>query len=252
MSGPVLAPRREGLTGVVTGAGTGIGRACLEMLVDHGARVDAWDRSDDALSDLADCDHVAARTVDVTDVEAVASAAVSAQNHWQRIDFVINCAGAFLVGPLAEVSAASVRSLFEVNVLGTTLVTQALLPALESSRGSIVNVASSVALKPTVSTAHYAASKAAVAHLTRCWALELAPAGVRVNAVAPGPTPTAIYRTAGMSAEQESTLLRERAAAIPLRRVGDPLDTARWIARFALEDDWTTGVVLPVDGGMAL
>jgi len=252
MSAPVLAPRREGLTGVVTGAGTGIGRACLDVLVDHGARVDAWDRSDEALADLAGREDVAARTVDVTDATVVASAASAALKHWGRIDFVINCAGAFLVGPLADVSAASVRALFEVNVLGTTVVTQALLPALKSTRGSIVNVASSVALKPTASNAHYAASKAAVAHLTRCWALELGPEGVRVNSVAPGPTPTAIYRTAGMSAEQESTLLRERAEAIPLRRVGDPVDTARWIARFALEDDWTTGVVLPVDGGMAL
>ncbi|PBC35574.1 oxidoreductase [Rhodococcus sp. ACS1] len=252
MSAPVLAPRRDGLTGVVTGAGTGIGRACLELLVEHGARVDAWDRSDEALADLADRKDVAARTVDITDAAAVASAAAAAQKHWERIDFVVNCAGAFLVGPLAEVNVESVRSLFDVNVLGTTLVTQALLPALKSSRGAIVNVASSVALKPTASNAHYAASKAAVAHLTRCWALELGPEGVRVNSVAPGPTPTAIYRTAGMSAEQESMLLRERAATIPLRRVGDPVDTARWIARFALEDDWTTGVVLPVDGGMAL
>ncbi|QSE77743.1 SDR family NAD(P)-dependent oxidoreductase [Rhodococcus koreensis] len=252
MSTPVLAPRREGLTGVVTGAGTGIGRACLEVLVDHGARVDAWDRSDEALADLAGRKDVAARTVDITDAAAVAAAAAAAQKQWDRIDFVVNCAGAFLVGPLAEVNVESVRSLFDVNVLGTTIVTQALLPALKSSKGAVVNVASSVALKPTASNAHYAASKAAVAHLTRCWALELGPDGVRVNSVAPGPTPTAIYRTAGMSAEQESMLLRERAATIPLRRVGDPIDTARWIARFALEDDWTTGVVLPVDGGMSL
>ncbi|MGV9869108.1 SDR family NAD(P)-dependent oxidoreductase, partial [Rhodococcus koreensis] len=193
-----------------------------------------------------------ARVVDVTDAASVASAAEAASEAWGEIDFVVNCAGAFLVGPLAEVSADAVRKLFEVNVLGTTVVTQALLPALVASKGAVVNVASAVALKATASNSHYAASKAAVAHLTRCWALELGPQGVRVNSVAPGPTTTTIYQSAGMSAEQEATLLRERAASIPLRRIGEPAETARWIARFALEDDWTTGTVLPIDGGMSL
>ncbi|MFC9363385.1 SDR family NAD(P)-dependent oxidoreductase [Rhodococcus sp. NPDC057014] len=252
MSTPILAPRREGLRGVITGAGSGIGRSCLELFLAHGARVDAWDRSPEALADLNDRDDVATRVVDVTDPESVAAAAAEATETWNGIDFVVNCAGGFLVGPLAEVSADAVRKLFDLNVLGTTVVTQALLPALVASKGAVVNVASSVALKATVSNSHYAASKAAVAHLTRCWALELGPQGVRVNSVAPGPTMTAIYQSAGMSAEQESTLLRERAATIPLRRVGEPVETARWIARFALEDDWTTGTVLPIDGGMSL
>ena len=165
------------------------------------------------------------------------AAAEQARTTWGATDFVVNSAGAFLVGPLAEVSAAAVRGLFDVNVVGTTLVTQALLPALREAHGSIVNVASAVALTATPGNAHYAASKAAVAHLTRCWALELGPAGIRVNAVAPGPTATAIYRSAGMSAEQEAVLLRERAATIPLRRLGEASETARWITRFALEDD---------------
>ncbi|HEY5854223.1 MAG TPA: SDR family oxidoreductase [Aldersonia sp.] len=248
----LLLPRRAGLSGVVTGAGSGIGRACVDLLLAHGARVDAWDRSSDALADMAGRDDVATRVVDVTDPDAVRAAAEQARTTWGATDFVVNCAGAFLVGPLAEVSAAAVRGLFDVNVVGTTLVTQALLPALREARGSVVNVASAVALTATPSNAHYAASKAAVAHLTRCWALELGPEGVRVNAVAPGPTATAIYRSAGMSAEQEARLLHDRAATIPLRRLGDPSETACWITRFAVEDDWTTGVVLPVDGGISL
>jgi len=252
MSGSVLEPRRAGLAGVVTGAGSGIGRACVDLLLAHGARVDAWDRSGDTLADLAGREDVAGRVVDVTDPDAVRAAAEQARTRWGGVDFVVNSAGAFLVGPLAEVSPTAVRTLLDVNVVGTTLITQALLTALRGSRGSIVNVASAVALSATPSNAHYAASKAAVAHLTRCWALELGPDGVRVNAVAPGPTATAIYRSAGMSAEQEARLLHDRAATIPLRRLGEAGETARWITRFALEDDWTTGVVLPVDGGMSL
>ncbi|TQC45746.1 SDR family oxidoreductase [Rhodococcus sp. WS4] len=252
MSTPLLSPRRERLSGVITGAGSGIGRACLELFLAHGARVDAWDRSPETLADLSGRDEVTARIVDITDTASVASAAAAATEAWGEIDFVVNCAGAFLVGPLADVSADAVRKLFDLNVLGTTLVTQSLLPALIVSKGAVVNVASSVAIKATPSNSHYAASKAAVAQLTRCWALELGPQGVRVNSVAPGPTTTAIYQSAGMSAEQEATLLRDRAATIPLRRVGEPVETARWIARFALEDDWTTGTVLPIDGGMSL
>ncbi|MDF3306450.1 SDR family NAD(P)-dependent oxidoreductase [Rhodococcus sp. T2V] len=252
MSAPVLSPRRYQLRGVVTGAASGIGRACLELLVEHGAHVDAWDRSPEALADLPTGDAIATRRTDVTDPDSVADSAHEAKLHWGGIDFVVNCAGAFLVGPLADVSVDAVRKLFDLNVLGTTIVTQALLPALVASKGSIVNVASTVALKPSVSNSHYAASKAAVAHLTRCWALELGPKGVRVNSVAPGPTTTPLFRAAGMSAEQETEMLRERAATIPLRRVGEPDETARWIARFALEDSWTTGAVLPVDGGMSL
>ncbi|MBY4127550.1 SDR family oxidoreductase [Rhodococcus fascians] len=252
MSHPVVTPRRPDLRGVITGAGTGIGRASLELFLEAGARVDAWDRDPEALLDLAGMDGVCARTVDVTDPVRVTEAAAEAHRRWGTIDFVVNCAGAFLVGPLAEVTPAAVKTLFDVNVLGTTMVTQALLPNIIESAGSIVNVASAVAIRPAASNSHYAASKAAVAHLTKCWAMELGPTGVRVNAVAPGPTATSIYRSAGMSAEQEATLLAERAESIPLRRVGEPLDTARWIARFALEEDWTTGAVLPVDGGMSL
>ncbi|MFJ6095660.1 SDR family NAD(P)-dependent oxidoreductase [Williamsia muralis] len=248
----MLTPRRSDLRGVITGAGTGIGRASLELFRDHGVKIDAWDRNAHALADLTDQHDVRVRTVDITDEVAVGVAAAEAVAVWGSIDFVVNCAGAFLIGPLAEVTPSAMRSVFEVNVFGTTLVTQALLPNLIEAQGSIVNVASTVALRPAASNSHYSASKAAVAHLTRCWAAELGPSGVRVNAVAPGPTATAIYEAAGMSDDQQRTLLAERAQVIPLRRVGQPVDSARWIARFALEEDWTTGAVLPVDGGMSL
>jgi NAD(P)-dependent dehydrogenase (short-subunit alcohol dehydrogenase family) len=247
-----LSERGHGLHGVVTGAGAGIGRATVELCLRRGAKVDAWDRDADALRAVAAADGVSVRTVDVTDETNVAAAAAAAVAQWGSIDFVVNCAGAFLVGPLSSVTSDEVRTLFDVNVFGTTAVTQALMPSLIASKGAVVNVASSVGLRATPSNSHYAASKAAVAHLTRCWALELGPLGVRVSAVAPGPTATSIYQSAGMSADQQAALLAERAQTIPLRRVGDAMDTARWIVRLALEDDWTTGVVLPVDGGMSL
>ena len=99
---------------------------------------------------------------------------------------------------------------------------------------------------------HYAASKAALAQLTRCWALELGPEGIRVNAIAPGPIRTSLFRNAGMTEAQENELLDTRTATLPLRRAGTPEEAAIWIARLALEDNWTTGAIIPVDGGMSL
>lgn len=239
------------LAGVITGAGSGIGRATAEKLLADGARVAAWDRDPDALGRFADHPAALGVTVDVTDPDQVAAAAERTRGAWGRVDFLVNSAGVFLVGPLGEVTPSAVRALFDVNVVGTTLVTQALLPDLVAARGAIVNLSSTVGLRATVSNSHYAASKAAIAHLTRCWALELAGHGVRVNALAPGPTRTGIYAAAGMDQTAVDRLLTERAGDIPLGRVGEPAEIALWISRL-LADEWVTGHVLPADGGMSI
>jgi NAD(P)-dependent dehydrogenase (short-subunit alcohol dehydrogenase family) len=235
---------------VVTGAASGIGRATVELLLRDGVRVSAWDLDPESLA--SDDEHLARIRVDVRDPAQVAAAAADTRDRWGRVDVLVNSAGVFLVGPLNEVSAEAMANLFQVNVIGTTLVTQACLPALADSHGAIVNLSSTVAIRATRSNSHYAASKAAVAALTRCWALELAPKGIRVNAIAPGPTHTNIYRTAGMSDESLHRLLEDRTGDIPLGRLGTPEEIARWIARLGLSDDWVTGQVLAVDGGMCI
>ena len=234
--------------GVVTGASSGIGRACLEHLTELGAVVEGWDLDNASLTGLP---HGGAQ-VDVTDPVSVTAAADAVRHRYRRLDFVVNSAGIFAVGALADVSATTVRSLFDVNVLGTTLVTQSLLPLLRARGGAVVNITSSTALRATISNANYSASKAAVVHLTRCWALELAAEGIRVNAVAPGPIDTGLHSRSGMTAAEVDQLMVSRAKSIPLGRVGVPLDTARWVARLALDDEWVTGAVIPVDGGMSV
>ena len=243
--------RERDRVGVVTGAGSGIGRACTNLLAECGVRVVAWDRDESSLRTFRNTALVDVAAVDVTDADSVAAAAIEAAQNGP-VDFLVNCAGVFLVGALDEVNADEMRKVFEVNVIGTSLVTQALLGSLRQRGGAVVNVASAVALCATASNSHYAASKAAVVHLTRCWAVELGPAGIRVNCVAPGPVSTSIYRSAGMTDQEQSALLEARASTIPLRRVGEPDDIALWIKRFALDDAWTTGAVLAVDGGMSL
>ncbi|GLY68994.1 SDR family NAD(P)-dependent oxidoreductase [Amycolatopsis taiwanensis] len=242
---------RSDLVAVVTGAGSGLGRATAELLLEQGARVAGWDLSQEGLGWLSGREGTLTAVVDVTDPAQVAAAAAAVRRAWGRVDFLVNSAGVFVVGSLADIEPASVRRLFDINVTGTTLVTQALLSDLIASRGAVVNLSSTVALRASVSNAHYAASKAAVAQLTRCWALELAPHGVRVNAIAPGPTNTAIFAAAGMDPAATATFLAERASTIPLGRTGEPAEVARWIIRL-IDDEWVTGHVIPVDGGMSI
>src|SRR5690606_3409674 len=101
---------------------------------------------------------------------------------------------------------------------------------------------------------HYAASKAALEYLTRCWALELAPHGVRVNAIAPGPTDSgALTGMMGLSPEQAAAIEKQERERIPLGRRGNPDEVARWI--IALADpvsEWVTGQVIAIDGGLGL
>lgn len=248
----VTSPLERPRAGVVTGAGGGLGRACAEHLLGLGYAVEGWDRDGGAVAWLGG-EHAASQAVDVTDADAVVSAASATTARWGRVDFVVNSAGVLELGGLEESTAAKLRRMLDVNVVGTTLVTQAFIAALAATRGTVVNLASTVALKPVVPTSSYAATKAAVAHLTRCWALELGPRGIRVNAVAPGPIDTGIFAAAGMTPQQVADLLARRASETPLRRSGTVHDVARWVGHLVSDDGgWVTGAVLPVDGGMSI
>jgi len=108
----------------------------------------------------------------------------------RRLDVVVNNAGVFQFAPLEQSTEEMVRRQFEANVYGTTFGAQAALPALRASRGTIINISSAAGHKPVPGGAHYGATKAAVESLTRSWVLELAPYGIRVNAIAPGPVDT--------------------------------------------------------------
>ncbi|XVQ09590.1 SDR family NAD(P)-dependent oxidoreductase [Spirillospora sp. CA-255316] len=251
-SADVDAGEYQGLVGVVTGAGSGIGRAVAQRLLAGGAAVSGWDRDPDALGWLKKHEAAHPYAVDVRDQQALADAARAVRERWDRADFLVNSAGVFLQGSLAETEPEPARRLFDVNVLGTTLVTQALHDPLARAGGAIVNISSTVALRPSASNALYAASKAAIAQLTRCWALELAPLGIRVNAVAPGPTATNLFVEAGMEQGQAAAFLQERARQIPLGRTGTAEEIAVWITRLAVRDEWMTGQVIGIDGGMSL
>lgn len=150
--------------------------------------------------------------------------------------------------------AQQIREIFDVNVVGPSCLARAALPYLQASKGLIVNLSSTFGQKAGAMLSHYAASKAAMEQLTRCWALELASLGIRVNAVAAGPTETAfLMERMGLSAEQALAVKAEEEARIPLGRRGEPDDVARAIVALAgAMGTWITGQVITVDGGLAI
>jgi NAD(P)-dependent dehydrogenase (short-subunit alcohol dehydrogenase family) len=240
---------------VVTGGSSGIGRAAALRFARQDDKVLVTGRRAGPINDVA-AEHanivgLAADAASPKDAERTIAEVIG---RWGRLDALVNNAGAGAILPLAEAKADRITDIFSVNVLGPSLLASAALPHLQKTRGSIINVSSTFGHKPAAGISHYAASKAALEHLTTCLALEQAPHGIRVNAVAAGPTESgALTGMMGLSPEQAAVLKEQERARIPLGRRGIPDDIANWIVRLAdPEATWTTGQVITVDGGLEL
>ncbi|RED33172.1 NAD(P)-dependent dehydrogenase (short-subunit alcohol dehydrogenase family) [Rhodopseudomonas thermotolerans] len=240
---------------IITGGGSGIGRAAALCFAEHGARVLVTGRRAGPIDETAALHtNIKALVADAASADDAKRTVTAALDSWGRIDALVNNAGAGAILPLADVTAERIGQIFAVNVVGPSLLAAAALPHLEATRGAIVNISSTFGHKPGAGLSHYAASKAALEHLTRCWALELAPRRIRVNAVAAGPTESdALTGMMGLSDAQAEAVKADELAQIPLGRRGVPDDIAAWIVRLADPSaDWITGQVLAVDGGLGL
>lgn len=249
----------DGGVALVTGGGSGIGLATALALGHDGMRVVIAGLPDSPLTEAVET--LLAQGVDAVAVQADVRRAADAQravaaalDAHGRLDVLVNCAGTSAVSALAAMDEADWDRVFDTNVRGVFLMCRAAIPALtDAGGGAIVNVASQLALSAVAGFSAYCASKAAVLHLTRCLALELVPAGVRVNAVCPGGVDTPLLQRAFPDGRGPQGTLDDLVGAHPVGRLGRPEEIAAAI-RFLVsaEASFVVGAGLVVDGGYTL
>lgn len=236
---------------IVTGAGSGIGRATAELLLARGWRVALVDRDAKALDEIASQHpgntRILLRTLDVTDEPAVGALVNEVAETFGRLDGAVNSAGIAADKHVFDTSAELFRRMLDVNVVGTFLVgREAARHMLKAGRGAIVNVASISGLRGSKGRSAYGASKGAVINLTQVMANDLAPHGIRVNAVAPGPVETPMVKNLHTAADRA---LYGR--HIPMKRYAEPREIAS-VIHFLLDESqssYVTGEIVAVDGG---
>lgn len=236
---------------VVTGAGTGIGRATARMFAGKGAQVVAVGRRAERLTETAaGYDGIHPLTADVAAEGAAEEITRVVMESYGRLYVLVNNAGIVGSGALGTFTRDLIEPQLATNLVAPVMLAQAALPALEASGGVIVNVTTSVGQRAWPGNAVYAATKAALELLTRSWAVELAPRGVRVVAVAPGAIDTPIGEHQGLSPERMAAVREWQLAHTPLGRIGHPEEVAWAITQLSSpQASFVTGVVLPVDGG---
>ena len=250
-------PRFTGKSALVTGASSGIGRACALALGREGARVLAVGRRAERLTQVVRDIEAAggaarAAVADVRDEAACATIVARAVEAFGGLHLLVNAAGIIAPGGIEQTTSAEWDRMMDSNLRSVFLLTRAATPELIRSRGAVVNLSSVASIRPYANLLGYCVSKAAVDMLTRCTALDLAPHGVRVNAVNPGVVVTELHTTGNAVADYPAFLERSKTTH-PIGRVGNVEEIAGLVL-YLLSDGagWITGATYSIDGGRSL
>jgi NAD(P)-dependent dehydrogenase (short-subunit alcohol dehydrogenase family) len=242
---------------VVTGATSGIGRAVTAELLRQGSTVFGIGRDLEQLDAIAQefgldgafQGHVA----DMTDTDQIDRSVAEIERMFGQVDVLVNAAGILKGGNIENTSLEDWDLMMEINVRSVFYLMQKCVPLLEKVRGNVVNVSSVTGLRSFPNVLAYCVSKAAVDQLTRCSALELAPKGIRVNAVNPGVTITNLHKRGGMNEKDYEKFLENAKNTHPIGRAGEAKEVADLICFLASDKaGWITGATYSIDGGRAL
>ncbi len=235
---------------VVTGGGTGIGRASTELFADNGAQVLIAGRRQEPLAELSNLypKNVSFIQADVTDAEDRANILQTAIERYGRIDALVNCAALAPDCAFQETTDEEFEKTYLTNLIAPASLIRLAIPHLSETKGAVVNVSTTMARSKSPGATPYSCSKAALNHLTQVLAVELGPSGIRVNAVAPGPTKTEMAEDLIEKWGTETIV-----STTPLGRLGEPSDIAKAVCFLASPDaEWVTGQILDSSGGFML
>jgi 7-alpha-hydroxysteroid dehydrogenase len=241
----------DGKVALITGGGRGIGAACARTFAEAGADVAITARTPEQLELIADEVRAFGRRAfvfpaDVNDLDRLDAFVEAAVAELGGVDIVVNNAGGSMPRPFLDTSAGFLERAFHFNVTTAFALTKAATPYLLDRNGSVVNISSAIGRLRDRGFVAYGTAKAALSHMTRLLAADLAPR-VRVNAIAVGSTATSALETVLENAELHDEMVRRT----PLQRLGEPSDIA--LAALYLASpaaSWITGKVLEVDGGL--
>lgn len=242
---------------VITGASSGIGRASCLTFAREGTTVVAVGRNETELELLRDNARDARGSItqfvaDVTQTSQLDTLVAKISARYGRLDVLVNAAGIIKNGSIENTTLDDWDKMLDINVRSVFYLMQKCVPLLQETRGSIVNVSSVTGVRAFPNVLAYCVSKAAVDQLTRCAALELAPKGIRVNAVNPGVVVTNLHKRGGMGEEDYEKFLEHAKSTHPIGRPGRPEEIADLIYYLASDRaGWITGVTYEIDGGRA-